>query len=141
MSPLGFVLTMGIAVYLPVILLLPLYNYFPDGYIIETPDKESLVFDIILFVFIAPFVETLLFQWAIITLLRKLFKLDNTLLVFLSALIFGLVHTPFVTQCMAFLSGLLLAYAFIIYENKRFPAIWMVTLLHVIRNLPIAFLE
>lgn len=28
-----------------------------------------------------------------------------------------------------------------LYENKRFPAILMVTLLHMLRNLPIAFPE
>lgn len=141
MSPLGFVLTMGVALYLPVILLLPLYYYFPDGYVIETPDQQSFIFDVVLYVFIAPFVETLFFQWAVIKLFRKLFKFNNILLVFTSATIFGLVHAPFVTQCMAFLSGLLLAYAFIIYENKRFPTILMVTLLHILRNLPIAFPE
>lgn len=140
-SPLSFVITMGIAIYIPVVLLLPLYHFFPDGYVVETPDEQRLIFDIILFCIIAPFVETILFQFAVIKLFRRIFKFNNTVLVFISAVIFGLVHSPFVTQCMAFLTGLLLAYSFVVYENKRFSATLMVTLLHIIRNLPIAFPE
>ena len=141
MPPAGFILVMGIAVYLPTILLLPLYHFFPDGYVIEVPNEDRFIFDSILFVVIAPFVETLVFQCLIIKSFRKLFKLNNGLLVLLSSLIFGLVHSPFVTQFTAFFTGLILAYSFVIYERKEFPPVLMVTILHAIRNLPIVLLS
>lgn len=139
LSPLGFISVIGIAIYIPLIVLLPLYYYFPDGYVVETPDEQRFLFDVLLFVLVAPFIETLIFQWMVIKSCRFLFKFNDIVLVLVSAVIFGTFHSPFVTQCMAFLTGLLLAYSFVIYEKKRFPAVLMVTILHVIRNLPIAF--
>lgn len=140
LNPLGFILTMSGAIYMSVIILLPLYYYFPDGYVIEAPGERTFIFDVILFVIIAPFIETIVFQMMIIKLFRKIFKFNNAVLVILSAGIFGIAHSPFVTQCMAFLTGLILAYSYVIYEQKDFSAVGMVTILHVIRNLPIAIL-
>lgn len=118
LSPLGFIAAMGIAIYIPLIVLLPLYYYFPDGYVVETPDEQRFLFDILLFVLVAPFIETLIFQWMVIKSCRFLFKFNDIVLVLVSAVIFGAFHSPFVTQCMAFLTGLLLAYSFVIYEKN-----------------------
>ena len=137
LSLLSFILVIGVAIYIPVIILLPLYYYFPDGYIIEIPDEQSFIFDAVLFVVVAPFVETVVFQMAVIKIFRRLFGFNDICLCVLSAVIFGAVHSPFVTQCMAFLTGLLLAYSYIIYEKSAGSAIFMVMLLHMIRNLPI----
>lgn len=139
LSPLNFILIMGMAIYIPTIILLPLYYYFPNEYIIEIPSEKNYVLDVLLFVVFAPFIETIVFQMSIIKLFRKLFKFNNVILIVISSIIFGMVHSPLVTQFMAFLTGLLLAYSFVVYEQKHFSAVMMVTILHIIRNLPIAF--
>ena len=83
LNPLSFILTMSGAIYMSVIILLPLYYYFPDGYVIEAPGERTFIFDVILFVIIAPFFETIVFQMMIIKLFRKIFKFDNAVLIIL----------------------------------------------------------
>lgn len=143
LSPLSFLFVMGIAIYLPTILLLPLYYYFPDAWEPNIVNNESLgkfIFASFIFLVVAPFFETLIFQFGVIKLGRKILNCSNTALILTSGAIFGLAHSPFVTQIMAFISGLLLAYLFIVYERREFSAVLMVSLIHCIRNLPLVIL-
>ncbi|ENK0838693.1 CPBP family intramembrane metalloprotease [Clostridium botulinum] len=91
---------------------------------------------------ISPLFETLLFQMGIIKLFSLSEKIKNNklLLVIISAFPFGLVHGIYSTLYIfcAFSLGILLAYSFIVYEDKEGHGFWVTAIIHSLMNL-IAF--
>lgn len=84
---------------------------------------------------IAPLLETLVFQHGIIKLLRKRAKNNDLAVIFISALIFGLAHCYNVLYVIhTTLIGVLLAYSYIIYEDKKMNPFWVVVIIHSLRN-------
>ena len=89
-------------------------------------------------VFIVPILETFIFQKTIIRLLTKIKRLRNkkTTIIFISALFFGIQHFySLIYVFITFVIGILLAYSFIIYEDKNKSSYWTVTCIHSLRNL------
>ena len=87
---------------------------------------------------VAPPLETLLAQWAPIRGLRRIPFLNSRdgILILISALVFGLLHTySALAVIRAFVIGLVLAYAFVIYEYKEGSPFWVVTAIHALRNM------
>jgi len=103
------------------------------------PEFEKIPI-VLLFLFvaiIAPIVETFIFQYLIIRILKKInfFKNRMVLVMFISAVVFGASHTYSIFYMfMTFISGLLLAYAFIVYEDKKASAFWVTMAIHSFKN-------
>ena len=118
------------------------FNYFEPGFSDVSVDMfkgMSLTRAFMILVLIAPFIETIICQFAIIELLKKL-KLSNQLTVLITAVIFGLLHdyNGFYIV-MTVVAGFIFAYYYVaLREQGRWYAIFYVFLLHGLANL-IAF--
>lgn len=112
------------------------YYFFPS-YTLEV--KNTTILDNIVAVFLAPPLETLLFQYLIINILQKITKLRLRYIILISSIIFSIVHYSSVYSVIfAFLMGFILAYSYAVYQNKKESAFWVTTLIHALKNLPIA---
>ncbi|MCF8018514.1 MAG: CPBP family intramembrane metalloprotease [Vallitaleaceae bacterium] len=104
----------------------------PDFY--ETP----IVLSFLSLGIIVPIFETLIFQFLIIRFLKKFIFFKNRIYItiLISAVLFGLSHTYSIAYVFfAFIIGLLLAYAFVIYEDKKASAFWVTMAIHGLRNI------
>lgn len=83
---------------------------------------------------LAPLIETLINQHWIIRFLssRDCLKGKEVKIALISALIFGAGH--FYSLAYILVLGLLFAYAYIVYQDKKFSAFWVVFWIHCIRN-------
>ena len=102
--------------------------------------NSSFIEQFIVTVIIAPLIETLINQYAIIKILRKLNILENRnlIIILISAILFGLGHTYNLQYVIhTFFIGILLAYSFVIYEKKESSPFWTVCAIHSLRNLTI----
>lgn len=99
--------------------------------------KASLIAEFILLLLITPLVETLIFQYAIIKISRKIniLKNNNLIIILISAVIFGLEHSYSLSYIIyATIMGIFLAYSFVIYEKKEVSPFWVVCAIHSLRN-------
>jgi uncharacterized protein len=127
-----------ISTYLILIPLIPLYSWYQNnignmgGF-----TTDNTVIDMFAAIIIAPMLETLFFQLGIIRLGEDSFKIKNKyILVFISALLFGLSHWYSILYILhGFIIGLILAYSFILYDDSKYSAFWIVTTIHALRNL------
>lgn len=81
--------------------------------------------------------ETLIFQYAIIKILRKINILKNCdlIIILISSVIFGLAHSYSLSYIIyATIIGVFLAYSFVIYEKKEVSSFWTVCAIHSLRN-------
>ncbi len=106
---------------------------------VNGPDakKIPLVLLFLLAVIIAPILETFVYQFLIIRLLKKLnfFKNRMLLQVLISAVFFSTAHTYSIYYVfIAFVVGFSLAYAFVIYEDKKASAFWVTMAIHGLIN-------
>jgi len=105
----------------------------------ETPadhfmDKYSFWGKVAFGLILAPFFETFLHQWLIYKLLRR-FNLNNLLLVFFSAVLFGLAHCYSLSYIIfAFFTGIFLMLAFIYWEGEGISKYMITVLIHMIHN-------
>lgn len=86
---------------------------------------------------LAPLIETLINQHWIIRFLssRDCLKGKEVKIALISALIFGAGHFYSLAYILfGFVLGLLFAYAYIVYQDKKFSAYWIVFWIHCIRN-------
>ena len=98
--------------------------------------EESLVFQFVVAVLLAPLIETLIFQTAPILILRKYSSARPGLIVLVSSLWFAVLHDYDIAYIFyAFLVGLTLAYSYVMYLEKTASAFWVVTAIHALRNL------
>jgi len=139
LSWIKFILVMTFFTYiiiLPAVILFLLFNNMEIG-----GPANLITFSYLEFfklVFIIPILETFIFQKSIIRLLTKLKKIRNKkiIIILISALFFGIQHFySLIYVFITFIIGILLAYSFIIYENKNKSAFWTVTFIHSLRNL------
>ncbi|MGO5064710.1 MULTISPECIES: CPBP family intramembrane glutamic endopeptidase [unclassified Clostridium] len=97
--------------------------------------REEFIYAIIL----APLLETLIFQMGIIKFFSLSEKIKNNklLLIIISAFFFGLAHSIYSILYMicAFIAGILLAYSFIVYEDKEKSGYWVTVIIHGLMNL------
>ncbi|PKM68124.1 MAG: hypothetical protein CVU95_05640 [Firmicutes bacterium HGW-Firmicutes-2] len=100
-------------------------------------DEIPIVLSFLSLGIIVPIFETLIFQFLIIRFLKKFsfFKNRIYITILISAVLFGLAHTYSIYYMFfAFVDGLLLAYAFVIYEDKKVSAFWVTMAIHGLRN-------
>ncbi len=101
------------------------------------PDLESmsLISQFIFAVVIVPLLETLLFQLLPISLLRKFTGFSSGTVIIISSMLFGLQHCYSPMYILhGFLIGLVLAYSYIVYENRENSSYWVVCSIHSLRN-------
>jgi len=133
----------SVMVFLSVLIVLPLV---PLSMIFQVDEVASLnstmdlSFDWQVFIaaIVAPIIETFLFQTLVILGLRRLkfFRSRMYIVVIISALIFGIVHTYSLIYIMyAFLMGLILAYSYNVYIEKVDSSFIVVALIHSARNI------
>jgi len=139
LSMFRFVLVMVLLSVLIVLPLIPLSMVFEINEVGSLNDTLDLSIDWQIFIaaLIAPIIETLLFQTLIILGLRKIgcFRSRMSLVVIISAIIFGIAHTYNVIYVIyAFLMGLILAYSYNAYIEKSDSSFLVVVMIHSIRN-------
>jgi hypothetical protein len=90
---------------------------------------------------LTPLVETALFQWAPIRLLRTWLKLPAALAVCISAALFGVAHTYSVGYVLfTFLVGLVLAWGFVVKDFPGGRPYLLICIVHALRNLAASLL-
>jgi len=106
------------------------------------PEFESMskVELLIIGVLVAPIMETAIYQVFIIKVSRHIFSKflnsDYTIPILLSAICFGLSHPYDVYyEIMAFMSGIILAFAYCILLLRKESSFWIVALIHSLVNL------
>ncbi|MGM0410154.1 MAG: CPBP family glutamic-type intramembrane protease [Bacillota bacterium] len=139
LSWIKFILVMTFFTYLIIIPFIVLFILF--GYK-EIDGPVSLIslsyIEFFELVFIVPILETFIFQLVIIRLLSKIKMIRDKkkIIIFISAFLFGIQHFySLIYIIITFIIGILLAYSFIIYENKNKSSYWTVTFIHSLRNL------
>jgi hypothetical protein len=136
LKPLSFIFFMSLSSYVLTAVALPVLLLIGENHEISY-SQQSILEALFLLIIIAPIIETIIFQYWVIKISRKLFKLNDSISILISAIVFGLIHSDSIShQVIAFTSGLILAYSFVIYEKKEFSASLMVIILHAIRNIP-----
>ena len=110
---------------------------------IVPPPPVGIFLDMLSSLLLAPFLETLLFQTLILAICIKGFskkKHKYYIAIFISSLCFGLAHIAYgiLYSLSGFLTGLFLAYSYIVYNNKNDKPFLTTTLIHSALNM-IAF--
>lgn len=138
LSPLSFIGVMSLALLLVVIVLSPILLLTPG----EAPDDglagQNVVLVFILLILAAPIIETLIAQTLVITVCMKYLKLKAWIATLISSIVFAIGHHgDYKWMFVTFFMGLLLAYSFVIYRDKKtFSPTLLVIILHAIRNIP-----
>jgi hypothetical protein len=100
--------------------------------------KSSMFLNFVVAIIIAPLLETLIYQYAVIKLLRKvkILKNNNYIIILICSILFGLSHTYSLSYVInTTIIGIILAYSFITYEKKGIPPFLIVCAIHSLRNL------
>lgn len=137
LSTAKFILIMTLVSYI-VIIPLALMAFFIKLYV-GGPELEEipLVLFFLIVVIIGPIWETLVYQLLIIRFLKKFsfFKNRKLLIIVISAMFFALAHVYSIYYVfVGFMMGCLLAYSFVIYEDKKVSAFWVTMAIHGLRN-------
>ncbi|WP_454052932.1 CPBP family intramembrane glutamic endopeptidase [Clostridium sp. Marseille-Q7071] len=94
-------------------------------------------------IFIAPWIETVIFQGFILYLLSNTKNLNRPVIkILVSALSFGLLHliyNPFYA-ISAFVAGIIFAYSYLLYEKKNNHPIIVTSIIHAANNALALFL-
>ena len=116
-------------------------TFLPEPEMAEPMTSESILNQILLAVFLAPVIETLLFQILIIEAIRKIIKRPKKnicLALLLSSAAFALNHTYSLSYlAITFLGGLVLALAYYLGRYRRENAFIIVLLIHSLYNLSV----
>ena len=135
----AFILLMLVLCYVArVSLAIPMFLIGGEQLYIGGPEVETDIPPPVIwfiFVILVPIIETLIFQFAIIRLLRVKTRLSSGMIIFISALAFGLVHyysIPYIV--LSFATGLIFAYAYLIYLDLKKDAFIVVTVIHGLNN-------
>ncbi|EJO5349297.1 CPBP family intramembrane metalloprotease [Clostridium botulinum] len=102
------------------------------------PEIKNLTTLFISIAIIGPLWETLIYQMSIIKLfsLNKKIKNKKLLLIIISAIFFGAAHFYSILYIFyGFTMGLLLAYSYIVYEDKENSGYWVTAIIHSLINL------
>jgi len=97
------------------------------------PDVNAWFFVIV----VAPLIETSINQYGVYKICQKISytKHKPLLVIFISALIFGLMHFYNLGYVFfGFAMGLVLAYVYYFYHKHPVKAFWATTLIHALRN-------
>lgn len=140
LSTFKFVIAITLSTFLCSIMLSLLVDLF-NIEIVETTlntAQDPLISQFLIVVIIGPLIETFIFQYENIKILRRINVLKNNDLtvILISALIFGLMHFYSLSYIIhATLLGILLSYSFVVYESKKVSPFWVVCIIHSLRNL------
>ena len=135
-----FIVTILALDYIISVMFIPIINLY-ENYIgsIGGPDHSNFKIVVIGSIIISPLLETLVFQMGIIKFFSLSEKIKNNklLLIIISAFFFGLAHGIYSILYMicAFIAGILLAYSFIVYEDKEKSGYWVTVIIHSLMNL------
>lgn len=100
-------------------------------------DFTNIFDDLLLFVVIAPVIETLVFQTLFFSAMRLVhfFRRRMYLIILTSALFFGLLHSYSAIYVLyGFLGGIVFSYSYAVYMQKPQSAFGVVAAIHSIRN-------
>lgn len=102
----------------------------------ESLDGKGFIAQVLLSIIVAPLVETFLYQWLPYSVLHKMVKLNWRLVVFISAMLFGLSHCYSVGYIIStFFMGAVFMLAFIELQNTGKSPFLIVCSAHSLRNL------
>lgn len=106
-------------------------------------DNGSLVEALFLALIFAPLLETFIYQTLIIFILRMFNGIKNKpiVIIFISAIIFGISHSYSIFYVgFATIVGVLLAYSYMVFLERKESSFWVTTAIHFMRNLPLSLL-
>ena len=90
---------------------------------------------------LTPIVETAIFQWAPVRILRTWLKLPGAVAIFVSAALFGVAHTYSIGYVVfTFMIGLVLAGGFVVRDYPRGSPYLLICIVHALRNAVSSFL-
>lgn len=140
LSQIHFIIIMSLLSNLIMALLTPVSIMY-EKYIGPIGNPSSKIHNFSIYVFLililSPILETLIFQVGTIKILRHINKCknNNVIIIFISAIFFGISHRYSLFYMFAtFILGLLFSYSFIIYERKSQSAFFTVFWIHSFRN-------
>ncbi len=123
------------------VLLGAITTFLPEQEMAEPTTSESILLEILLAVFLAPVVETLLFQLFIIEVVRKIIKRPKKnicLALLLSSTAFALSHTYSLSYfAITFWGGFILALAYYLGRYRRENGFIIVLIIHSMYNLSV----
>ncbi len=114
-----------------------LHSFLNDFFQLGTsgPSFESKTELFWVVVVVAPLVETFIFQLSIFYLMSLLTK-NKMIALLVSALLFGLSHSYSLLYIFSgLMGGLLLGYAYIIFQVRKKYPFWSVSVIHSLNNL------
>lgn len=128
-------------VMLPLQLLIPA----PNNFHVIVPDWSNYLNIFLQVVLLGPFLETITHQFFILTILKhvKWIKEYKGLHIFISALFFSIGHYNWGgigKVIMTFFCGVIYAYSFILYSNKKNKPIIIVFIIHAMHNFIVTFI-
>jgi hypothetical protein len=118
-----------------------LFDWINNSFFNYTSNQDGLsdyspLAKFMMIVFIAPVVETALFQYLPNLVLIKLNVRSRFLLVLCPALLFGCLHYYFwLYAVMAFIAGLILNTLYLYFKDNSRYYFWMICLFHALYNL------
>ena len=141
LSTMKFIINIVLLTFLAIIPFFPLF-YLYEKYIGEMGgpidvETATLIYKVLAGSILAPIIETLIFQCAVIEKLSsiRILKEKNIIIVIASAMLFAISHSySYLYIFYTFIIGLLLAYSYLVYKKKNFSAFWVVFWIHCIRN-------
>lgn len=128
-----FMLLLSYIIYIPLIPFFQNYDIGGTQFLINA----SFIGKLINGSLIIPFIETFIFQYLAIGIIRSIKKIkdNNCLIIIISAIAFSLSHYYNVLYIFySFIMGIFLAYTYILYEKKNYHPFLMVMAIHALRN-------
>ncbi|SHH35279.1 CPBP family intramembrane glutamic endopeptidase [Tepidibacter thalassicus] len=135
----SFIVTILFFQFLSIILMEPILNFLPDNNgAAPFSASDKIAIQVVFGIIIAPLYETLIYQKLIISICDKIKFLSKRkyLIVLISGVIFGSRHTYSLQYVFhMIIVGIIWAYAYVIYKEKRKYPYWVVCTIHVLNNL------
>ena len=141
-STFKFIITMFFFCNFIPMLIISLLSLLGDGSevnVFELSNDSSIIEMLFWGVVIVPIVETLFFQLFVIIVLQGIdfFIKKSYLIIVISGMLFGFYHVGYdlSTQISIAFVGMVLAYSFILYDEKKKHPFLVVTSIHALQNL------
>ena len=130
-----FILIMGLIGFFLNIVISNISYYILDIDAAANYSQDGLLLTILSSLIMAPFIETLFFQALVLSSL-KTHKMRPIFKILISAFCFGILHLIYnvIYAISAFIIGIILAYSYVMYEEKAQNPVIVGTLIHSLMN-------
>jgi len=122
---------------IPLLLIEPFFEESAAQTVIQTFIKMEPGLALLIVGVFGPLVETAIFQTLIIGFLQKIKIRSNLIIILISAVLFSLAHaeTSIPFHIWVFIFGVILAYSYILYQDKKEESFAVAFFIHSFRNI------